>query len=108
MSIVKGGSITFFTQIVTFIAVMIWGAITARTLGPSGKGILVVAIFYPMAFFSMGHLNINIMNVLYIGKKKFGLEEFAGNSLFLAIVFGTVLYFIFLITLPFFTDNLYR
>ncbi len=108
MSIVKDSSITFFFLLLVLLAEVVWGVITARTLGPAGKGILAVAIFYPTAFFTIGHLSINMMNIHYVGKREYALERFAGNSLFLSLVISALLYALFLATLPFFSDTLYK
>lgn len=108
MSIVKESSITLFSMAISLAATMVWGVVTARTLGPAGKGILAVAIFYPTAFFTIGHLTINVMNIHYIGKKEHPLEEFSGNSLLLSIIMGALLYVVFLVTFPFFRETLYK
>jgi O-antigen/teichoic acid export membrane protein len=108
LSILKDSSITFVSLFITLIATMAWGIITAHTLGPSGKGVLAVAIFYPTAFFTIGHLTINIMNIHFIGKGGYSLEEFAGNSLFFALTISSILYLLFLITFPVFGKTLYK
>ena len=108
MSFVKNSLGTFATLVVTTVLGLAWGIITARTLGPQSVGILAIALLYPMFFFTVGHLTFSIGTIHHIGQKKYPLENFVANSVFVALVMGILLYVVFVITLPFLQGTLYK
>ncbi len=108
MSFVRSSIITLVTLVLSGIALAIWGVITARTLGPTGMGILAIAMLYPMFFFTVGNLTLGVGIIHYIGQKKYPLENFVANSILAALVMGVVSYLLFVATLPLFQDTLYK
>jgi len=99
---------TFFALAISSIATLIWGVIVARTLGPTGIGILAITTLYPIFFFTIGHLTLGIGTIHYIGQKKYSVENFAANSMLAALSIGALLYLIFVATLPLFQNTLYK
>lgn len=108
MDIAKSSIQTFIFKVAALFMATAGGMISARLLGPEGKGLLALALLYPSIFFVFGHLNIGFATVFRIGEKKFKKEEFAGTLFLLFIIFSIALIGIFFITYAKFQNNLYK
>ena len=70
----KGGAFTqdvfytFSTQIIIFIGAAVTSIMIARMLGPSGKGVVAIAMIVPQLIAIIGGLGINIANTYYAGR----------------------------------------
>ena len=65
---------------------LLTGAITARALGPSGRGVLAVALLVPQMAFLLLNAGIPAANVYYSGLRRFEPDELAANSVSATIV----------------------
>ena len=108
MDIAKSSIQTFIFKIAALFMATIGGIISARLLGPDGKGLLALALLYPSLFFVFGHFNIGFATVFRIGEKKFKKEEFAGTLFLLFAILSVALIGIFIITYAIFQNNLYK
>jgi O-antigen/teichoic acid export membrane protein len=88
---IKATAITFASQIVALVFMMVSGIIIARVLGPSGKGAYTIVFLIPALLFTFGNLGIGAANTYFGGSKKFEWHKIASNSFILAIVFGGIL-----------------
>lgn len=97
MKFIKNTFLTFSSQIITVILVLIISVILARELGPSKMGIysIVILIFTLLALF--GNLGIAISNTYYGVKRTYKWNELASNSFIIAFVLGIILSGIFLV-----------
>ena len=79
---------TFGIAIVNNVIALIVSIISARALGPQGKGILTVVIMYPTLLYTIGQLGVYRAITIHIAEKKYKFSDFP----------GTVLTFIFLMS----------
>ena len=81
----RNALLMLLTRLTVFAMALIGGVVTARALGPSGKGTLTLALLIP--FFAERFLNfgVGIANTYLLGKKKYTLQDVLGNSLALVI-----------------------
>lgn len=63
-------TITFFTSIFSLVANIISGIITARLLGPAGKGELTAIILWPNFLAAIGNFGITESIIYYSGKEE--------------------------------------
>lgn len=108
MSFIKNSFWTFITLVATALLGIIWSIITARVLEPQGIGILAIVTLYPLLFYTISHITFGVGTIYHVGQKKYPVENFAMNSLFMAIVMGILSYIVFVVTLPIFKDTLYK
>lgn len=94
-------SISFITTISIFMIAVVTGIITARALGPLGKGIYALVIMIPALAASLISMGINFSNVYFIGKNKYPINLILGNSIFYAFIFGGGLTIVLMILVPF-------
>jgi O-antigen/teichoic acid export membrane protein len=87
---------TFFLSVISSALYVVISVITARALGPGGKGLLTVVILYPTLLFTVGHLSIYRAITVYVAEKKFRLSEYPGSSLVFVSVSSVVLTGVFL------------
>ncbi len=77
------------------IAVMALGigtsVITARALGPSGRGLLQLLTIFPATMSNFAKLGIPVANVYCIRRRGAGTSAVASNSLLLGLGLGTAL-----------------
>ena len=101
MKFLKDSIITVFSKGVHFVLLFVISIITARYLGPDGKGTLSLVLLAPTLLITFGDLGIGGANVYMIGKRKYSPNDVLGNSLLLALVISFALFFLFWITSPF-------
>jgi len=90
MYITKHSLINFSSQIVVVVFSMISGVILARTFGPQGKGIYFLVFMIATSSFALVQSSIPIAGVYYIGIKKYRVQDFIANFIFLAIFLGII------------------
>ncbi len=99
-SISKNSTITFLSQILTFILGFVTSIILARTLGPKGKGIYALIILIPTLMLKLGSLGIENANVYFTGSKKYKIDDIVSNSLLSSILLGSILFLLFFTIYP--------
>ena len=77
--------LTLLTRLTVFALAFVSGVITARALGPSGRGMLTLALLVPFFAERFLNLGVGIANTYLLGKKKYTLQDVLGNSLALVI-----------------------
>ena len=91
MIFLKNISGVFATKAVFLFCGLISGAITARWLGPDGRGILSVVTSLPSTIWMISCFGINQANVYYIGKKKFPLSTIISNAFVVPLSIGCLI-----------------
>jgi len=97
MVFLKESLTNFSGQIVLLVLGITTSVLTARVLGPSGKGVLSVVLLLPTILVQIGSISISNSNVYFLGKKKYTLNQIFWNSLFIAFVFGGICIIFFFI-----------
>uniref|UniRef100_A0A7C4UFW8 Uncharacterized protein n=1 Tax=candidate division WOR-3 bacterium TaxID=2052148 RepID=A0A7C4UFW8_UNCW3 len=77
------------------------GIITARVLGPEGKGSLVSALYWPQMLGWIFNFGLGYSNTLFISKDRKKLREVFSNSLFLSFFAGIIAIIIGYLLVPF-------
>lgn len=77
----KNTLITFSSQIFIFLLGMGTSIITARILGPEGKGMLSLSLLLPGFIVCFSNLGLGHASVYYIGKQRYAPKEIFGNNL---------------------------
>jgi O-antigen/teichoic acid export membrane protein len=108
MAVAKLSLQTFLFQIARYFAAFLGGMMSARILGPSGKGLLAFALIYPSLYFMLGHFSLGNPIIHHLGEKKYKKEEFVGNLLFFFLIITLFLFLIFGISYFFWKDILYQ
>lgn len=70
---------TFSVLAVIQVMSVLISVMTARILGPAGKGIVAVAILYPTLLFTLGHLSVYRALTIHVGEKKYSLKASCGT-----------------------------
>ena len=78
-----------------FIVTLTTSIITARALGPSGKGLLSIILLAPTLLLNLGSLGISSANIYYSSQNKFNLNEIISNSFLVAFTVGSLLVTLF-------------
>jgi O-antigen/teichoic acid export membrane protein len=108
MNLARESFYTFIFQISGFIGATIAGVIIARTLGPSNKGIIVVALLYPSLFFTIFSLTIGLGIMHHMGKREYDAKTFAGSALIMLIGMSVLSLSVFFVTVGLFREILYK
>lgn len=91
MSFIRIVSGIFAADVVTAVAMLCVGIVTARLLGPEGRGIYAV-FFTTAGLVANGlYLGISQSNVYYLNKEKQPLEILLGNSALFVLIQGCIL-----------------
>jgi len=90
MHITKHSLINFTSQIIVLVFSLITSIILARALGPQGKGVYFLVFMIATTSFNFVHSSIPVAGVYHIGIKKYRLEDFVINFIFLAIFLGII------------------
>jgi O-antigen/teichoic acid export membrane protein len=78
--------ITFSTQIIAVIFGIAVTIVTARVLGPEGKGAYSLILLVPTLLALLGNLGIGFANVYFGGKWRYSWAELSSNSLVSAVL----------------------
>jgi O-antigen/teichoic acid export membrane protein len=97
MSFLKKTLMTFGTKLLLFVLGMFTSILTARILGPEGKGVVAIAFLIPNFVASLGSLSIGSANVYLLGKRKHELRDVFSNSVILSVLFSLVYIALFLV-----------
>ena len=104
-------SFTFGSRISLLFLSLLIGIIVARTLGPSGKGLLAVIAMVGTTIVSLGNLGIMTFNTYAISNKSIEKKDIIGNSFWAGLIIGIICFAIILIltlNLPVFFRNIPR
>ncbi len=82
---------TFATRLVTMTFGLGTGIITARALGPEGRGIFSLAALFPATVVTLSKLGQGVASVYFIRREREDPGRIASNDLALAVIVGTVL-----------------
>ncbi len=101
---------TFFTLLLIQVFSVVISIMTARLLGPEGKGIVAVLILCPTLLFTIGHLSIYRVLTTHISLGKRSLRDYCGTVAFFilgitVLLVGFFLLFYFLCP-PLFIKNI--
>lgn len=78
----------------------VFGIVTARVLGPSGKGVLAIAMLVPGVLALIFNLGIGIANTYFTGQGRFSPGDLSKNSLLIGLGLGVVASLGFIALLP--------
>ncbi|MBN3041057.1 MAG: oligosaccharide flippase family protein, partial [Candidatus Omnitrophica bacterium] len=96
---------TFAASIICQVIYLAISILSARILGPQGKGILTVVILYPTLLFTFGHLSIYRAITVNLAEKKFKFEDFPASILYFTVFLSVILICVFIVC--FFVFNKY-
>lgn len=108
MNLARESFYTLIFQISGFLCATIAGVIIARTLGPSNKGIIAVALLYPSLFFTIFNLTVGLGIMHHLGKREYDAKTFAGSALIMLVVMSVLSLSVFFVTLGLFREILYK
>jgi len=91
---------TFITQVCAFGLAFLISMITARVLGPSGKGMVALAVLVPNFASQFLHFGVDIASVYFLGSKKHTLQAILGNSLMVVTATNLVAVPLYIICIP--------
>jgi len=96
-SVFNNISFTFGAKIITLFLSLLIGIIIARTLGPSGKGLLAIIAMVGTVVLQLGNLGIGSFNAYAISNKSVEKKDIIGNSFWLGLMIGIIFLLIVLI-----------
>jgi O-antigen/teichoic acid export membrane protein len=91
---------TFITQVCAFGLAFLIHMITARVLGPSGKGALALAVLVPTLASLFLRFGVDISSVYFLGSRKHTLQAIMGNSLMVFTATSLVAVPLYIICIP--------
>ncbi len=80
----------FFSQLVTLVAGIAGTAVTARELGPEGRGIVATVTLYPQLGWSILSLGFNTAIIRFLASERLTLPQARDNALSSALVSGAL------------------
>ncbi len=89
--------LTFSVQIFNFSLAILSNIITARTLGPFGKGSYSLIVLVSMLLVTVSGLGIGLANTYFVGNKKHAVKDIASNSIIFAFISGIIIAAIFIV-----------
>ena len=96
-STLKHISFTFSSRVSLLFLNLLIGIIIARTLGPSGKGLLAVVAMVGTTAVSLGNLGIHKFNTYALSNKSIEKKDIISNSFWLGLIIGLIFFSIILI-----------
>lgn len=81
---------TFLTRILIIVIGLVTTAITARVLGPEGRGLYAMAVTIGAIGVQFGIFGLHTSNVYFVAKNSELLPSLVGNTLLNSFVFGTI------------------
>lgn len=91
MKFVKSVSITFVTKSFLIVVGLVTSVLTARYLGPAGKGVLAVLTVIQSVALQFGGLGIHSANTYFIAKDNRNIAPVAAHSLLFGLGMGSIL-----------------
>ncbi|MFC4303468.1 polysaccharide biosynthesis C-terminal domain-containing protein [Cohnella boryungensis] len=89
---------TFSTRIFLILIGLVGSVLVARSLGPSGRGLVAVASTIGAIGIQFGNLGLHASNTYYVAKDKKLLNALLGNSFVIALgVCGTATFMVYLV-----------
>ena len=107
-SFIKNTSFIFISKLITFVLSFASGIVTARWLGPSGKGILSITLLVPTMAALVVSLGIANTNIYYIGQKKYNLRFILGNASLWSITGSAVGIVVLIVFFPLLQDTILK
>ncbi|MDD5639085.1 MAG: flippase [Candidatus Pacebacteria bacterium] len=89
-SVLNNISFTLGSRIITLFFSLLVGIIVARTLGPSGKGLLAVVAMVGTVAVSLGNLGIRAFNTYAVSNKSVEKKNIIGNSFWTGLILGVI------------------
>jgi O-antigen/teichoic acid export membrane protein len=108
LSFVKNTSGVMATKVALVIIKMAIGILTARILGPNGKGIFVLAIQMPGTLTVLSNLSIGEALIYNIGQKKISRNKILGNILLFTSGVSILTFGAYFYLLPYLSKNLLK
>lgn len=108
LSFIKNTSAILATRVVLVIIKLGIGVLTARVLGPEGKGIFVLVLQMPGILAILGNLSIGEALIYNIGQKKIPRNKILGNILFFTVAVSTIILVTYFYLLPFLSRTLLK
>ncbi len=87
---------TFLTSLVVQVLSLLVSIITARLLGPSGKGVVAVLLLYPTLLLTLGQLGLYRALTIHVGLKKYPFSAYPGTVIVFTILISVILSIVFI------------
>ena len=97
---------TFITQVCAFGLGFLISMITARVLGPSGKGAVALAVLVPTFASQFLRFGVDIANVYFLGSRKHTLQAILSNSLMVVTATNLVAVPLYIIFIPLISNTI--
>jgi len=79
---------TFITQVLIVGFNLLIGVLTARALGPEGRGVLTLVMTLPLTLVALADPGVTKANIYFIARRKRSPSLVIGQSIFLALTMG--------------------
>jgi O-antigen/teichoic acid export membrane protein len=86
----RASSLTFGGAAVNIFLGLVVSSLTARILGPRGRGIFVLALLLPNLISLLSDLGMTSSVVYFVAQERYRLSVLAGNSIVIGIVLGAL------------------
>jgi len=96
-SVLNNISFTFGTKIIVIFLSLLIGIIIARTLGPSGKGLLAVIVMVGSTAFNLSNFGIGVFNTYAISNKSVEKKDIIANSFWAGLIISIICFAIVLL-----------
>ena len=96
-SVLSNISFTLGARIILLFLSLLIGIIVARTLGPSGKGLLAVVLMVGTTILHLSNLGINHFNTYAISNKSVEKKYIIGNSFWAGLIISIICFLVVLI-----------
>jgi len=106
--LVKNTLAVFTTKVILIIIKLTIGVLTARVLGPEGKGIFVLALQMPGILATLSNLSIGEALIYNIGQGKIPRNKILGNIIFFTVAVSAIIFISYFYLLPYLSKTLLR
>jgi O-antigen/teichoic acid export membrane protein len=89
--LVKDSTATFMYRLLIFALTFLTGVVVTRTLAPDQKGAYNLAMALPRLLIRFGNLGIGDASIYEIGKKRYSLQQIAGNTFSIGLLVSVLL-----------------
>jgi O-antigen/teichoic acid export membrane protein len=108
MKFVRNVLSTFGTEVVAIGLNMVLGIVTARLLGPDGRGILTLVMTLPITLVHLADLGVSQANIYMIARQRRPAGLVASNSAVIALVSGSFIAAVLWLARGMVQDTLFR